>query len=164
MGRRGPAPTDRNVLQMRGTYRPDRDPGDEPEVAKLLELPAPPDHFGELAAKIWREKAELLVGLELLTEADLGSLEGYCLAHERAIEAEAIVRIEGRTVRTVQGLKRHPELITAEKARADMRRYEQEFGLTPNARARMRTPSAKPKEATKNPFGAVAQGASRKGA
>jgi hypothetical protein len=42
-----------------------------------------------------------------------------------------------------------------------MRRYETEFGLTPSARARLRQP-ATPKKPADNPFGQVAQGASRK--
>jgi P27 family predicted phage terminase small subunit len=161
MGQRGPAPTPSNILQMRGTYRADRHAGAETEAPKLTESPAPPDEFSPLAQRLWREKAKLLIELDLLTDADLASLEGYVLAHERAIEAERVVAIDGRTVPTSQGIKRHPELVTAEKARADMRRYETEFGLTPSARLRMRQPP-KPKEPAQNQFGAIAAATTRK--
>lgn len=163
MGARGPAPTPTNILQMRGTYRHDRHGGAELKAALLAKVPTPPKHLGVLAKKLWRQKAKTLIAMELLTAADLASLEGYCLAHERAIEAEAVVTVDGRTILTAQGRKRHPELITAEKARADMRRYEVEFGLTPSARARLRLPAAPAKPAA-NPFAAVAKGAARKNA
>lgn len=161
MGARGPAPTPASVLQMRGTYRGDRHAGEEISIPKLTQLAAPPDEFSPLAQKLWREKVLLLMELDLLTDADLASLEGYVLAHERAIEAERVIARDGRTVTTAQGMKRHPELITAEKARADMRRYETEFGLTPSARLRMRQPP-KPKESTDNAFAQVAAAAARK--
>jgi len=161
MGARGPAPTPTTVLQMRGTYRPDRHGGDEPKAPAVTDVPPAPDEFSDLARTLWDRKSTLLIELNLLTAADLASLEGYVLAHERAIEAERVVSVEGRTVATSQGIKRHPELITAEKARADMRRYEQEFGLTPSARARLRQP-VKPPSPADNPFGQIAAGASRK--
>lgn len=165
MGSRGPAPLPDNVLEMRGTFRGDRRPGQQVDAERLVRPPTAPKHLGELAKKIWRQKAKLLIQLELLTIGDLASLEGYCVAHERAIDAEAIVAVEGRTVRSIEGgLKRHPELVTAEKARADMRRYEQEFGLTPSARARMRIPIKGDAKVAENPFGAAAKKAARKGA
>jgi P27 family predicted phage terminase small subunit len=158
MGERGPAPTPTNILHMRGTYRPDRHGGVEPSGPLLDVAPPAPSYLRSLATEIWDAKAALLVELKLLTAGDLASLEGYCVAHERAIEAEAVVALQGRTVLTAQGIKRHPELITAEKARADMRRYEQEFGLTPSARTRLRQP-APTKPPASNPFGAVADAA-----
>ena len=161
MGSRGPAPTPTTVLQMRGTYREDRHGGEQPQGPLLTTAPPAPSYLRTLAAQIWDQKAALLVSMNLLTAADLASLEGYCLAHERAIEAEAVVAKDGRTVQTAQGIKRHPELLTAEKARGDMRRYEQEFGLTPSARARLRQPVV-PKPPAANPFNAVAEGAARK--
>src|SRR4051812_3975129 len=108
MGSRGPAPTPAHVLQMRGTYREDRHGGEEFTLPKLTEMPAPPDEFTPLAQRLWREKAAMLVELDLLTDADLASLEGYVLAHERAIEAEKVVATDGRTIKTSQGMKRHP--------------------------------------------------------
>jgi P27 family predicted phage terminase small subunit len=157
VGRRGPAPTPTKVLQLRGTFRSDRHGGQEPHATPLKAAPRPPKHIDETARKIWRKLAPALVAAELLTENDLGAFESYCVIYARALDAEAVVAVEGRTVTTQQGLKRHPELVTAEKARADMRKYEQLFGLSPSDRARLRIPTSKPKVAA-DPWDEVASG------
>ncbi len=145
------------VLQLRGTYRGDRHAGAEPTPDVLTKIPRPPKHLGDVARTIWRQTAKRLIAIEILTENDLGALEGYCVTYERAIAAEAMVAMLGRMIQTAQGWKRHPELITAEKARAEMRRYEQLFGMSPADRARLRLPprTAKPAE---DPWDEVANG------
>lgn len=158
MGRRGPPPTPTRVLQMRGTYRNDRHGGVEPTGRALVKVPPPPKELSDAAKKFWRRVARHLITVKLLTDGDLFALEGYVLAYERATEAEAIVRTEGRTVTTSQGKKRHPELVTAEKARADMRRYEQEFGLTPSARTRVKDAPEAPKDPAADPWAKVGGG------
>lgn len=70
----------------------------------------------------------------VLTGSDLVTLEAYCVARGRAIDAERVIAKEGRTFMTEQGPRRHPELLTAERAWADARRYEALFGLSPSAR------------------------------
>jgi P27 family predicted phage terminase small subunit len=162
MGSRGPAPTPTRVLELRGTFRGDRHGGVEPKPAAPRKVPPAPKHLGDEARRIWKRLAKELLELELLTGVDLVALEGYCVTYERAIAAEAIVASEGRTVATAQGRKRHPELLTAEKARADLRRYDQEFGFTPSARARLRGAPAK-KTPAANPFGQVAAVAAKRG-
>ena len=149
--------TPTNVLRLRGTFRPDRHDGAEPQAPTLDKIPRPPKEFGNIARGIWRRTAKRLIALGVLTENDLGALESYCLAYERAIEAEAVIRIDGRTVSTPQGMKRHPELLTAEKARSDMRKYEALFGMSPSDRAKLRV---KPKEAapTADPWAGIANG------
>ena len=149
--------TPTKVLQLRGTFRPDRHGGAEPPAQLLEKIPRPPKHFGDAARRIWRQTAKTLIAMELLTAADLGALEGYCIAYERALDAEAVVKLEGRVVKTSQGFKRHPELVTAEKARADMRKYEQLFGMSPADRARLRLPARTPKPAA-DPWDEVANG------
>ena len=138
MGRRGPAPTPSKLLRMRGTFRRARHAGSEPQPRTLPTVPTPPKRLGKLARQIWRETAKRLVAIDLLTASDLGALEAYCRAFARAIEAEAVVEREGRTIKSSQGRKRHPELITAERAWSEMRAYESRFGLTPADRARLR--------------------------
>jgi len=141
---------------MRGTFRPDRHGGTEPQPGTLAKVPKAPKNLGDIARRIWRQTAKRLIAIDLLTESDLGALESYCLAYERAIEAEAVVAKEGRVVETPQGKKRHPELMTAERARADMRKYEALFGMSPADRARLRT-QPKPAPAA-SPWDEVANG------
>jgi P27 family predicted phage terminase small subunit len=156
MGARGPAPTPTKVLQLRGTFRPDRHGGSEPQPTTLSKVPRPPSHFGKTEKRIWRYVCNLLITEDRLAASDLGALEGYVTVWARALDAEAVVAVEGRTFKGSQGLQRHPELITAERARADMRRYEQLFGLTPSDRARMRVPTRVKKEPS--PWDKVANG------
>lgn len=133
MGRRGPRPTPTKVLQLRGTYRADRH-GAGDDLPALSRVPRPPASLSATARREWRIIGKRLHDAELLTAQDLPSLEAYCVVRARALEAEAVVAMEGRTITTPQGMKRHPELVTAEKAWDDCRRYEQLFGLSPSAR------------------------------
>jgi P27 family predicted phage terminase small subunit len=107
-------------------------------VALLARAPRPPKHLGPLAAEIWRDMARQLVAAQMLSEGDLHALEDYCVTLERAREAEDVIRREGRVLVTPQGARRHPELVTAEKARADCRRIAAAFGLTPGDRPKVR--------------------------
>jgi P27 family predicted phage terminase small subunit len=162
MGQRGFPRSNPDILNIRGTYRADRHAGAEPAAMKLAKVPPAPKHLGEIARKFWKKMGKYLVSVDLLTEADLPAFEGYCIAYERAREAEEIVATEGRTISTaLGGRRRHPELLTAEKARADMRKYETDFGLTPAARARMVAPGKSAKAPKANAFGAVAAAAKR---
>jgi P27 family predicted phage terminase small subunit len=158
MGLRGPAPTPTKVLKMRGTYRPDRHGGSEPPSETLTKVPRAPSNLRSLARKLWRQIAKQLIAGERLATDDLQSLEGYVIAYERALESEAVVAVQGRTTKTSQGLGRHPELITAEKARAEMRVYEQKFGMSPADRARLRLKPVKAAPAVKDPWDDVANG------
>lgn len=157
MGLRGPAPTPTKILKMRGTFRRDRHGGQEPQTTALVSVPRPPKHLSDTERKIWRRVARLLVASELLTANDLDTFEGYVVVYARALDAEAVVATEGRTVTTPQGLKRHPELVTAERARSDMRRYEKLFGMSPADRAGLRLPSKNSKPAA-DPWDDVVNG------
>jgi P27 family predicted phage terminase small subunit len=137
MGKRGPAPTPTKLLKMRGTFRPDRHEADVlvPTIAKI---PRPPARLSKGARREWRRIADNLFELGILTPLDLGALEAYSIARDRALEAELELARDGRTIKTPQGLRRHPACVTAEKAWADCRRYEMLFGLTPSARRSLR--------------------------
>lgn len=142
---------------MRGTFRRDRHGGQEPQAAKLILPPRPPKHLNATERKVWKRVAPTLVAAELLTANDLGTFESYVVIYARALDSEAVVARDGRTIETPQGMKRHPELMTAERARADMRKYEKLFGMSPADRAGLRLPPSKP--AVKNdPWDEVANG------
>lgn len=60
-----------------GTARADRTNGAEPEPMLLTDL-APPPHLSERSAAVWQQVAPMLRRLQLLTEADVISLEMLC--------------------------------------------------------------------------------------
>lgn len=134
MGKRGPAPMPAKIHKLRGTYRKDRHGSLEDLVRPVDRIPRPPSSLGSTARKEWRRVTRQLCEVQLLTANDFNALEAYCLTRARAIEAEAVIALEGRTITTAQGKCRHPELLTAERAWADCRKFEQAFAMTPAAR------------------------------
>ena len=60
-----------------GTDRADRANGNEPEPQLLNDL-TPPSHLSERSAAVWREVAPMLRRIQVLTEADVISLEMLC--------------------------------------------------------------------------------------
>ncbi len=102
----------------------------------IRDVPRPPAWLSQDARKEWRRVAPLLVERGILTEADLGALEGYVTAHARTIEAERTIRSEGATYLGTSGPKRHPAVTTQDAALKTMRLFASELGLTPVSRSR----------------------------
>lgn len=136
MGKRGPKPQPTVIARIRGTYRADRHGPKTNATASrpLARVPRPPAYLGATAKAEWTRLAKLLHAMRIITPQDLPELEAFAIARGRAIDAEAVLAREGRTIATPQGPKRHPELLTAEKSWADARRYAELFGLSPSAR------------------------------
>jgi len=146
MGRR-PEPTALKVAK--GTFRPDRakNGGDEPNPSILNRTPAPPRSLGDVGRRKWRATAKLLMGIGVLTAADLDALESYCAAWDELRECEAVVAADGAYYTTDKGyVGQHPAVNRSFKARDVIRRFMLEFGMTPASRTGVKTskPSAAP--------------------
>ena len=102
----------------------------------LTDAPRPPAWLSKDAKAEWRRAAPILVGRGVLTEADLGALEGYAVAMGRVREAEATIRVEGSIYSAASGPKRHPAVTLQDAALKTARLFAAEFGLTPYARSR----------------------------
>lgn len=148
---RPPKPTATKILQ--GTFRPDR-ANAEPLVEQLPAPPKAPRYFRDhpTARREWRRVAPLLISQGTLAEIDLVALECYCLAYERAIEAEAIIASrraalvddpENRsrsalTFFSPNGYEQQiPEVSIALQARKELREFMTQFGMTPASRSRI---------------------------
>lgn len=140
--------TPTRVLQLRGTHRKDRHGTPEAEIqfAVLTELPPCPGFFDHVAAFEWQRVGPELVAKQLLTEVDLAAFSLYCLSVARVVECEKRLR-DGLTIMTPQGfIQARPEVSIARQCGVEVRKFAQEFGLTPSARTRVRAPeTAKPK-------------------
>jgi P27 family predicted phage terminase small subunit len=162
MGLRGPAPTPTKVLQLRGTFRQDRhgDPASEPELELLTVLPKAPRFLGSAGRWEWHRIGPELIERGLLAKADLAAFAGYCASLSRAVDADNVIRLEGATMRCLQGEIARPEVAIARTSWAEVRKFAQEFGLTPSARRRVRVPApAKPNaQPEQNPWDEVANG------
>lgn len=87
---------------------------------------APPDWISADAAVEWRRVMPLLVDRRILTDADLGSLENYCVAQGRVRQLERVLAAEFDA----------PTFRAQNQAMATARLYAAELGLTPVSRSR----------------------------
>lgn len=113
-----------------------RKPALRKENAPLTRHPYAPRWLSDDAAAEWRRVIPELVERRILTEADLGSLENYCIAIGTIRECERIMQAEGRIVHTPSGPKRHPASTMQKDATIVARQLASELGLTPVSRSR----------------------------
>jgi P27 family predicted phage terminase small subunit len=99
----------------------DRDP--------LTKAPSPPKFLSDHARAEWRRVMPRLVADRIITRADLGGVENYCIAIGRVREIEALIRAAG----TID-----PALFRAQdKAMQTARQLAAEYGLSPVSRKRV---------------------------
>lgn len=97
-------------------------------------VPSPPSYFPKDAKAEWRKIAPILVlERKTLTDADLGTLESYCLSTGNMRAAQRILNVEGLV--TAAG-KRHPAFGIMNAAQTTQRLCAAELGLTPVSRSR----------------------------
>ncbi|MCO5131210.1 MAG: phage terminase small subunit P27 family [Xanthobacteraceae bacterium] len=85
----------------------------------------------------WKRVLPDLVERRILTDADLGSLENYCVAIGQVREMERILQKEGHVYAADNGLlKRHPAGVILSDAMTRARLLAAEMGLTPVSRSR----------------------------
>jgi P27 family predicted phage terminase small subunit len=152
--------TPTRVLHLRGTHRADRHgrAEDEPEFAPLAHLPSPPGFLDDVAVYEWHRVGPDLVDKQLLTEVDLAAFTMYCVNCSRVAAAEKIIKALGMTITTPQGyVQARPEVSIGRQCGAEVRKFAQEFGMTPSSRTRVRTPE-KPAAPKEDPWAEVAGG------
>jgi P27 family predicted phage terminase small subunit len=163
VGRRGPPQTPSRVLQLRGTFRKDRhgNPDTEPKFELLTEMPPPPIVLDGIGRFEWHRVGPELIEKQLLADVDLAAFTLYCMNVSRVIAAERMIMEEGLTTWSQSGSKAHPAVLIARQAGAEVRKFAQEFGMTPSARTRVKSVE-KPddKEKPDDPWNKLAGGAS----
>ena len=115
---------------MRGTKPPMRE---DPEA--LTGTPAPGWLSNDARAE-WDRVMPILTERRILTEADLGGLENYCLAIGTVREMERHLQDHGHILETENGLKRNPAVGIQSDAMTRARLLAAEMGLTPVSRSR----------------------------
>ncbi|WP_062225658.1 phage terminase small subunit P27 family [Aureimonas frigidaquae] len=89
--------------------------------------PAAPSHLTADAKKEWKRVMPALVKRRILTTADLGSVENYCICTGRVREIERLIQAEEIT----------PALFRMQNAAMQTaRQLASELGLTPVSRSR----------------------------
>lgn len=147
----------RQLKVIQGTFRKDRNPGQEPEVAPLAEVPRAPAGLNRWARRMWRDLTPTIVGNGVLSEVDLPAWEVCCqqygiyrelldaITHFRDRESKRhrcsiADYLAGRNSQTM------PEYTAMRQAFATMNAYLQQFGLTPASRNRIDLKGGKKEE------------------
>jgi P27 family predicted phage terminase small subunit len=142
MGRRGPVPLTKQMLQLRGSWRADRNDS-EPQARPGR--PGCPKWLDVEAKRVWRRVVPELEFMGVLAKVDRQALARYCQLWSRWKRAEEFLQKYGDTYPlkdekgTVRCFMPWPQIAIASKLAAALGRLEQELGLTPAARTRIRT-------------------------
>ena len=100
------------------------------------------------ARREWKRVFPILRTRRILTVADLGSLENYCVAIGQVREMERMLQKEGHTYMGETGPKRHPATAIQSDAMTRARLLAAELGLTPVSRSR---PSVRQEDDNEDP-------------
>ena len=100
------------------------------QAEKPLPAVEAPDWLAEDARREWDRVMPVLTERKILTDADLGGLENYCICIGRVRETEALIQA-GQEPEVMLKLAR-----LQDKAMASARQLAAELGLTPVSRSR----------------------------
>lgn len=147
MGRRGPPPKPTKLKVLQGNPGHQKLNKNEPEPKQAVGMRCPkwmPDE----GRKEWRRVVPELERLGLLSVIDQAALEGFCYSYAQWRKQVEWIAINGdvfpiRDKKTgkITYLQQVPQVAMGQKALNEMRKFAQEFGLTPAARARLQTPN-----------------------
>lgn len=137
-GRRGPAPLPTAIKEARGTQKSTRTNKSEPKPARG-DPGIPPALASDKDGKaLWLKLVKQLDKMKVITVADGVALEGLCRAYLRAAAADKEIKKHGLLVKTAWGtLQSNPGVAISRSSWAEVRKFAQEFGLTPSSRSRV---------------------------
>lgn len=101
----------------------------------------PPSILAKDGKAEWKRVMPVLTARRTLTDADISSLENYCIASGQVREMQRIIAREGSIIMTDRGPRAHPAVRIQSDAMTRARLLAAELGLTPVSRNRptMRT-------------------------
>lgn len=146
MGKRGPKKTPTRLRLLRGDPRKEGQHADEPMPP--VGIVTPPEWVTGKALDKWNEVAPILTAMGVLTTADVEPLARYCAMYEQWLRYLDQIRrgLDVLVMRDDKGKVKYMQVSPAAtmftKLSQSLLRIEQEFGLTPSARAGMDVPSA----------------------
>ncbi|MDU9005744.1 phage terminase small subunit P27 family [Sedimentitalea todarodis] len=97
---------------------------------------AAPHWFSEEAVEEWNRVMPILTERRILTVADLGSLENYCVAMGAVRQMEDHLQVHGHVMDVDGTFKRNPAVGIQSDAMTRARLLAAELGLTPVSRSR----------------------------
>lgn len=129
----GRRPTPEALKQLAGN------PGKRParKVIRPQGLATCPTWLDKTAREEWKRLASQLELLGLLSSIDQGAFAGYCNAYSMWVRANRVLQRKGFTYDHNGLVKKRPEVGISEAALREMRKYAQEFGMTPSSRSKV---------------------------
>lgn len=138
MGLRGPAPTPTRLRLLTGNPSGRPLNNDTDLVASLQELPPPPDMDG-FALATWHRLTAELATLGMLNDIDTDLLSMYCHTWADYTEYRKKLKQFGEIVKAPSGYPiQSPYVNMAVKARHALIRMQQELGMSPSSRSRVK--------------------------
>lgn len=143
------------IKVIRGTFRRNEAPANEPQPDLLKAAPKPPAHLNKWAKHMWKDIAGKLLTLGMLTDIDIYTLEVLCEQYGIYRELKDAIThrqtpVGREKISIAQYLAGQNSQTIPEYAamRAAFERYSallKEFGLSPASRSRMDIPREPPK-------------------
>lgn len=118
------------------------------EIGQVLaQLTDAPEWLAEEARKEWDRVMPILTERRILTDADLGGLENYCICIGRVRDTEALIQAEADAEMMLKLIR------VQDKAMASARQLAAELGLTPVSRSRPAIRDDEDGDDSPNPLG-----------
>ncbi|MED1205838.1 phage terminase small subunit P27 family [Heyndrickxia acidicola] len=105
----------------------------EEKLKMSAENVVPPSWLDATAKKEFNRLAKLLIGIELINEADINTLALYCDALSEYLACKREIKAKGKWIDN----KPSPFYLRKKDAAAQMRVLSADLGLSPSARARL---------------------------
>ena len=139
-GRR-PKPT--RMKQLAGKPGHRRLPRNEPKPRSGVPLPPASVLEDQIALLEWNRIVPELLAMRVLARVHMAALAAYCNSFSEWQQAEKAIRKHGRFFTTDKGdVKKHPAVTVSNHAKAHLRAFMVEFGITPAAQSRINASSS----------------------
>ena len=141
MGRRGPPPKPTVLKILNGNAG--KKPLNTREPQPTIGTPHCPEWLSEQARRAWKRLVPQLRAMKVLTLVDADALAAYVHTYTRWRDAEDFLTKHGMVypIRDDQGrvkcMQQFPQVAIARNLLLVMRGFQQDFGLSPAARARI---------------------------
>ena len=148
MGKRGPRKEPTILKIAKGN--PGKRPLNKSEPRPPSDDITPPEWVTGVAREKWDNVVPKLIGMGVMTNADVDTIARYCTMHEQYVKYLEQVRrgLDVLVIRDDAGKVKYmqstPAATMMMKLAGSMLRIEQEFGLTPSARSGVSAAQEKP--------------------
>jgi P27 family predicted phage terminase small subunit len=135
----GPPPKPTALKRLAGNPGKRKLDANEPQPERVI--PAMPRGLPKRAQRFWKDYADKLDRLGLLTEVDGPAFMMMAIHYDVAWEAMQVLKEDGLVTMDTNGMARkHPMLQVLRQHSALFLRFAVQFGLTPSARSRLSIP------------------------